>query len=611
PVARFKTDKGLKISAAAFAPKAPLIVSGHADGVVRVWNTKAKGGALEATFSGHDQAVTSVAFSRQGDVLLSAGLDGTLRLWDARTKMERHVLEGHQGPIRDAAFTADGSEAISVGQDGTLRLWNVKTGEQSFQCNPLNRPIAYLAVSPRGRFVRCGSMKDGSLSEVDLTTGVRGFSHRMSAGSIRCAAYSPDGAYGLSGDDRSVSLWRLDSPRPLARYDGHAGGVTSVAFSPDGRFALSAGMDGTVRLWPTTPRVQAAARGRRLELIGHRARVRATAYSPNGAWLATADSSGETRLWNARTGRLEQKFKAHADGVGAIAFHPRNGELVSGGGDRQIKFWGGDQSGPRKTLTRHEAPVTALAFSSDGARMASGDASGVLLVWDPEQGEALWTQQLKEGVAAVAFSPNGRLLATGQTGQEREAIAAWNAETGSLEFELEANGRKPSARSLLFVSDSVLVSAGNDGRAVGWDLSRQAELFVLKPPGGVHGLALSPDRKMLLTSGKRLHLWTVADGKPRGFFEATEDDHLSAAISPNGSFIACGGDSQLVTIRPISAATKPVPPKPIPPKKKKKDDKGKNGGDKKDDKSKGKKPPAKNKKEDDHDGKGPAPDAPR
>ena len=69
----------------------------------------------------------------------------------------------------------------------------------------------------------------------------------LSEGAVAC---SPDGlTLAAAGDDRIVTLFRLDGSAPPARLGGHTDGIVSLAFSGDGRLLASGAEDHSVILW--------------------------------------------------------------------------------------------------------------------------------------------------------------------------------------------------------------------------------------------------------------------------------------------------------------------------------------------------------------------------
>jgi WD40 repeat protein len=108
------------IRAVAFVPKG--FVTAGDDGAIRVWD--------ETTFKGRDlgsagKAVLALGVSPDGTRLLSGEADGTLRLWSLVESKAIQVFAGQGQPINAVAFTPDGRQAVSGGADRTVRLWQL------------------------------------------------------------------------------------------------------------------------------------------------------------------------------------------------------------------------------------------------------------------------------------------------------------------------------------------------------------------------------------------------------------------------------------------------------------------------------------------------------
>ncbi|MGH3936525.1 MAG: WD40 repeat domain-containing protein, partial [Pseudonocardiaceae bacterium] len=69
------------------------------------------------------------AYSPQGTHLLSGGADGSVRVWDATTGQPRHHLTGHTGAVWSVAYSPQGTHLLSGGADGSVRVWDATTGQ--------------------------------------------------------------------------------------------------------------------------------------------------------------------------------------------------------------------------------------------------------------------------------------------------------------------------------------------------------------------------------------------------------------------------------------------------------------------------------------------------
>ena len=188
--------------------------------------------------------------------------------------------------------------------------------------------------------------------------------------------------------------------------------------------------------------------------------------------------------------------------------------------------------------------VHAVAFSPDGQMLAAGDWNGSTYLWDTvtgTQAAALADPDLAgAGVQSVAFSPGGTMLAIGDA---NGSTYLWDVATGTRTAVLtEPAG---SDQSVAFSPDGkMLASAGNSSTYL-WDVATRTRTAALACPQstGVSSVAFSPDGKTLATGGfnGRTCLWDVATRTRTAVLTCPGRTGVqSVAFSPDGKTLATG-----------------------------------------------------------------------
>jgi WD40 repeat protein len=203
-----------------------------------------------------------------------------------------------------------------------------------------------------------------------------------------------------------------------------------------------------------------------------------------------------------------------------------------------------------RELVSHGARVTSLAFSPDGRRLASGSTDFTARIWDPLTGASLRTLAgHSSSVLCVAFSPDGRLLATGS---EDATVRLWRPEDGQLVAVLV--GAAAGVSGLAFTQQGgLLLASSNDHRVHAWELaSGQEVLSFTAHPAPVTALALAPDGRSFATSGGtpdgRVVLWSFP-AVTQLWQGLGETGVWSLAFAPNGLRLAAGGTFGTVRVR--------------------------------------------------------------
>ena len=160
------------------------------------------------------------------------------------------------------------------------------------------------------------------------------------------------------------------------------------------------------------------------------------------------------------------------------------------------------------------------------------------------------------GIRAIAFSPDSKILVTGN---DCGIIRAWNAETGAGVQCLPAHSA--TVTGLLFDKSGLCISSGGDGEIKAWNILTGTKAFSLKGKAGVSAIANTSDNSLLAAGSYRLiTLWDVKTHKiAKSIEEASDlplvyppDTPMALAFSPDSTLIASGGQCGSITVFEIS-----------------------------------------------------------
>jgi WD40 repeat protein/beta-lactamase regulating signal transducer with metallopeptidase domain len=185
----------------------------------------------------------------------------------------------------------------------------------------------------------------------------------------------------------------------------------------------------------------------------------------------------------------------------------------------------------------------SLAFAPAGKTVASAggewDKPGELVLWDAASGKPRVRVREDKGLRWIAYSPDGKLLATATASSRDHTARIRDAATGKV---LRVLQHPEAINSVAFSPDSkLLVTAGLDRNAFLWDLETGKEKAVLSGHGGgVYTVAFAPDGRSVASCGfdKTARVWDVATGRTKLVLQGHEKPVESVAFSPDGRRIA-------------------------------------------------------------------------
>lgn len=206
----------------------------------------------------------------------------------------------------------------------------------------------------------------------------------------------------------------------------------------------------------------------------------------------------------------------------------------------------------------HTDRVTGVAFSPDGRMLATSSNDDTIRLWDVATGQSRGSPLNGHtgNVLTVAFSPDGETLASAGAGN---TIMLWDVADGQPRG-LPLTGHTSSVSSIMFSPDGQTLASTGDRTVMLWDLTSN-------PPHGnaltghieaVRSVAFSPNGHTLATGSNdgTVILWDVTTGEPLGpALTGHEDWVRSLAFSPDGRTLASAGEDGVIILRDIADAS--------------------------------------------------------
>jgi WD40 repeat protein len=211
-------------------------------------------------------------------------------------------------------------------------------------------------------------------------------------------------------------------------------------------------------------------------------------------------------------------------------------------------------------LKAHERGVNAVAFSPDGKTLATGGDDGTVRIWNLATGKEwqvfqvhpITAEPFGKGVRAVAFSPDGKTLASGA---DHDSVKLWDLNTGKVRSNLVVPHKSLLAvTSISFTRDGERVAAGIARLAmrtlrcqvIVWDLATGKELCTIEGDfnNSPEVAFIPPDAKTLaLTSGGGarggITIHDAVTGEQRADLLTVNGSLATAmAVSPDGTTLA-------------------------------------------------------------------------
>jgi WD40 repeat protein len=295
-------------------------------------------------------------------------------------------------------------------------------------------------------------------------------------------------------------------PRSSAPSSPHTAVYGTVTFSRDGQLLAAADVDDQkIRVWDVSTGKE------KFALDSPELVLAALALSPDGHWLLSGGDLQTVTLWDLSTGKQTRTWNAPSS-IRSLAFNNDN-RTFAVGMDQEIALWQVDAQHESRTLKAHKDWVTCLAFSSDGKTLASGSKDLSVRLWDVAAGRPLATLNgSSQPLMAVLFNPNGHTLACLDASM---SIKIWDVPAGTVQRTLEGMSLGYLPTVMAFSRDGQTFASAGTGAVVVWDVAHSFKHLVLQNRVESLAVAFNGDATQVFSGGADgvLEAWNPVTGE--------------------------------------------------------------------------------------------------
>ncbi|CAH2294814.1 telomerase component 1 [Pelobates cultripes] len=450
-------------------------------------------------------------------------------------------------------------------------------------------------LGSEGRMAVVGT-SDGSLYIFDTQSGEDLKILQSGCDGVAACSFISSDTLCVTSYDGIMEIWNIKDGCRMYRTEAHRRQVTGCRATADRRQILTCSLDCQLKLWETSrgshlgstsfpsplncvefhPREHVVAVGswdgkitmvhlgtwKRNAIIGGGSSVRAISFSLEGNMVISGSLDGCVSLWAWEANVQLAHFSAHNGSTMTTSLLRQGENLLTGGEDGKVQVWSGGLGKLKGQVCMEstQSPALCLGISPNKQLLAVGYHSDSVFVYNVDSGEiSEWGDRVSlcsftdVAVRTLLWLSDSVLV----TGSSDNLVRIWNVTPGASVCQLTLHGHQRPVQALA-ISSQLLASASDDVSVCLWTLENLLGVALPSAPvsvlrghtAGVTCCSFSQDGRLLATGGKdrSVFCWDVSLSPPaivHSLLSCHRDWVSDCAWTEDNKLVSCSGDGSL------------------------------------------------------------------